>query len=77
MHLIFQLNIFLYDLEGSLLISSQASFIKDTIHSKISSQALEGLKKSTDKHFIEKFIEKDFQIRLMYVMGNKFIKIGI
>ncbi|MBT3588817.1 MAG: two-component sensor histidine kinase, partial [Flavobacteriaceae bacterium] len=38
---IHQLDIFLYDLEGNLLISSQASFIKDITHSKISKKALE------------------------------------
>ena len=76
---IHQLDIFLYDLEGTLLISSQASFIKDTIHSKISSQALEGLKKSIDKHFIEKFVEKDFEYQssFTYITDAHFKPIAI
>ena len=58
---IHQLDVFLYDLKGNLLISSQASFIKDTTHSKISKKALGGLKQSIDKHYIEKILEKDFE----------------
>ena len=76
---IHQLDVFLYDLEGNLLISSQASFIKDTTHSKISKKALEGLKKSIDKHFIEKFVEKDFEYQssFTYITDSHFKPIAI
>jgi len=76
---IHKIDLFLYDLEGNILISSKASFIKDTIYSKISSQVLEGLKKSTDKHFIERFIENKFEYQssFTYITDNQFKPIAI
>ena len=60
-------------------ISSKASFIKDTVYSKISSQVLEGLKKSTDKHFIERFIENKFEYQssFTYITDHQFKPIAI
>jgi two-component system nitrogen regulation sensor histidine kinase NtrY len=76
---IHKLDLFLYDLEGNLLISSQASFVKDTIHSNISQQALNGLKKSVDKHYIEKYVENkyEYQSSFTYVTDNQFKQIAI
>ncbi len=76
---IHKLDLFLYDLEGNLLISSQASFIKDTTHTKISKQALEGLKKSIDKHYVEKYVEKKFEYQssFTYITDNHFKPIAI
>lgn len=76
---IHQLDVFLYDLQGNLLISSQASFIKDTTHTKISKQALTGLKKSIDKHYIEKYIEKKFEYQssFTYITDTHFKPIAI
>ena len=60
-------------------ISSKASFIKDTVYSKISSQVLDGLKKSTDKHFIERFIENKFEYQssFTYITDHQFKPIAI
>ena len=76
---IHKLDLFLYDLEGNLLISSRASFVKDTIHSKISKQALNGLKKSIDKHYIEKYIQNKFEYQssFTYITDNHFKPIAI
>ena len=76
---IHKIDLFLYDLEGNILISSKASFVKDTIYSKISSQVLEGLKKSTDKHFIERFIENKFEYQssFTYITDHQFKPIAI
>ncbi len=76
---IHKIDLFLYDLEGNILISSKASFIKDTVYSKISSQVLEGLKKSTDKHFIERFIENKFEYQssFTYITDHQFKPIAI
>ena len=52
---IHNLEIYLYDLDGQLLKSSKASFIKDTSHQQIPRYALQGLENSPDKHFIESF----------------------
>lgn len=76
---IHKIDLFLYDLEGNILISSKASIIKDTIYSKISSQVLEGLKKSTDKHFIERFIKNklEYQSSFTYITDHQFKPIAI
>ncbi len=76
---IHKIDLFLYDLEGNILISSKASIIKDTTSSKISSQVLEGLKKSTDKHFIERFIENklEYQSSFTYITDHQFKPIAI
>lgn len=76
---IHKIDLFLYDLEGNILISSKASIIKDTIYSKISSQVLEGLKKSTDKHYIERFIKNklEYQSSFTYITDHQFKPIAI
>ncbi len=76
---IHKLEIYLYDLEGNLLISSKASFLKDSTRSKISKLALNGLKGSRDKHFIEKFKEGDFvyQSSFSYITDAHFKPIAI
>ena len=76
---IHQLEIFLYDLEGNLLISSKASFIKDTTRNKMSSFALNGIKNSIDKHFVKKYKEKEFEYQssFSYITDAHFKPIAI
>ena len=57
---IHKIDLFLYDLEGNILISSKPSFTEDTLYANISNQVLVGLKNSSDRHYIEKFIENKF-----------------
>ncbi len=74
-----KLDIYFYNLEGKLLISSKASFIKDTTHTEMSKNALEGLKLSNNKHFIEKYKEneKDYQSSFTYITDSHFKPIAI
>ena len=74
-----KLEIYFYDLKGKLLISSKASFLKDTTHSSMSNKALEGLKISSEKHFIEKYKENglDFQSSFTYIYDSHFKPIAI
>lgn len=76
---IHKLEIFLYDLEGKLLISSKASFVKDSSRGSISTFALEGIKNSIDKHYIEKYKENDFkyQSSFTYITDSQFKPIAI
>ncbi len=67
---IHKLEIFLYDLEGKLLISSKASFLKDSTRGRISKVSLQGLKGSNNKHFVEKFKEGDFEYQSSYTYIN-------
>ena len=76
---IHKLELFLYDLEGNLLISSKPSFVKDSTRGSISTHALEGIKNSVDKHFIEKYKENDFnyQSSFTYITDSQFKPIAI
>ncbi len=76
---IHKLEIFLYDLEGNLLISSKASFLKDSTRGKISQVSLRGLKGSPDKHFVKKFKEGEFvyQSSFSYINDAHFKPIAI
>jgi len=76
---IHKLEIFLYDLEGNLLISSKASFLKDSTRGKMSMVSLKGLKGSRDKHFVKKFKEGDFvyQSSFSYINDVHFKPIAI
>ena len=76
---IHQLEVYLYDLEGNILISSKASFIKDSARNKISKNVLNELKISADKHFIEKYKENDFEYQssFTYITDSQFKPIAI
>ncbi|MBV1922673.1 MAG: GHKL domain-containing protein [Flavobacteriaceae bacterium] len=63
---IHNLEIYLYDLEGKLLKTSKASFVKDTTKNSISSKALNGLKQSSSKSFVEQFEENKTGFRSSY-----------
>ena len=74
-----KLDVYFYDLKGKLLVSSKASFLKDTSYSSMSKRALEGLKASSEKHFIEKYNENglDFQSSYTYITDSHFKPIAI
>ncbi len=76
---IHQLEINLFDLEGNILISSKASFIKESTRNNISENALNELKNSTEKHFIEKYKENDFEYQssFSYITDSQFKPIAI
>lgn len=76
---IHQLDIYFYDLEGGILISSKASFVKDTVRNTISNQVLNQLKISSDKHYIEKFQENNFEYQssFTYITDPQFKPIAI
>ncbi len=76
---IHNLEIYLYDLDGQLLKSSKASFIKDTSHQQIPRYALQGLENSPDKHFIESFEEdgQKYQSSYSYITDSYFKPIAI
>lgn len=76
---IHKLEIFLYDLEGNLLISSKASFLKDSTRGKMSMVSLRGLKGSRDKHFVKKFKEGEsvYQSSFSYINDAHFKPIAI
>ncbi len=76
---IHQLEVYLYDLEGNILISSKASFIKDSTRNKISRNVLNELKISTNKHFIEKYKENGFEYQssFTYITDSQFKPIAI
>jgi two-component system nitrogen regulation sensor histidine kinase NtrY len=60
------LDIYLYNLEGTLLKSSKASFIKDTAKLKIENYVLDALENSTDKTFLEEFEENGQKYQSSY-----------
>jgi len=76
---IHKLDIYLYDLEGNLLISSKASFIKDSTRNKIKSNALMGINNALEKHFIEKYEENGFEYQssFSYINNAHFKPIAI
>ncbi len=76
---IHKLEIYLYDLEGYLLKSSKASFIKDTSNLRMSTLALEELKNSPSKNFVEEFKEneQEFQSSYTYITDRHFKPLAI
>lgn len=63
---IHNLEIYLYDLEGKLLKTSKASFVKDTTKNSVSEKALSGLKQSPIKSYVEQFEENGIGYRSSY-----------
>ncbi len=76
---IHKLELFLYDLDGKLLISSKASFVKDSTRGIMSATSLEGIKNSVNKHFIEKYKENNFnyQSSFSYITDEQFKPVAI
>jgi len=76
---IHNLELYLYDLEGNLLKSSKASFVRDTTHMRIPGYALEALETSQNKSFIEKFEEngQEYQSSYTYITDSYFKPLAI
>lgn len=73
------LDIYFYDLEGKLLKSSRASFLKDTSKGKLPSNILLALENSADKHFLESFEEngQKYQSSYSYIHDASFKPLAI
>lgn len=63
---IHNLELYFYDLEGSLLKSSKASFVKDTTKTCLPAHVMNELTMSSDKTFIEEFQEDGIQYQSSY-----------
>ena len=76
---IHKLEIYIYDLEGNLLISSKASFFQDSTRVKMSDVSLLGLQKAIDKKYIEQLKEEDqtYQSSYTYITDTSFKPLAI
>jgi signal transduction histidine kinase len=76
---IHNLELYLYDLEGSLLKKSKASFVKDTTGSCLPAYVLNALNDSTNKTFIEEFTEagQNYQSSYSYITDNYYKPLAI
>ncbi|MEJ2112180.1 MAG: ATP-binding protein [Flavobacteriaceae bacterium] len=76
---IHSLQINMYDLEGSLLISSKAALVQDTIAKCLSAEVLNVLSESVDRRYVEKRKENDkiFQSSYTYITDQKFKPLAI
>jgi nitrogen fixation/metabolism regulation signal transduction histidine kinase len=76
---IHNLEIYFYDLEGSLLKSSKASFVRDTSKTCLSARVMNQLTMSSDKTFIEEFEEDGvrYQSSYSYITDASFKPLAI
>jgi len=76
---IHNLELYFYDLEGSLLKSSKASFVKDTTKTCLPAHVMNALKMSSDKTFIEEFEEDGvrYQSSYSYITDGSFKPLAI
>lgn len=76
---IHNLEMYLYDLDGSLLKSSKASFFIDTSSTTMNQRALKGLQSSPTKSFIEEFEEdgQEYRSSYTYINDNTFKPLAI
>ncbi|MCT8339250.1 ATP-binding protein [Flavobacteriaceae bacterium TK19130] len=76
---IHNLELYLYDLEGNLLKSSKASFIRDSTIQQMPDYALQAIRTAPDKRFVEKFEEagQDYQSSYSYITDNYFKPLAI
>ncbi|HLS11419.1 MAG TPA: ATP-binding protein [Flavobacteriaceae bacterium] len=73
-------EVYIYDLEGNPLLSSNVSlFLKENKIEKISDSILSGLANSTERHYIYKFSEENrrFQSYYSYLTDASFKPLGI
>ena len=73
------LDIFFYDLEGKLLKSSRASFLRDTSQGRLPGNILLALENSAAKHFLETFEEEGqkYQSSYSYIHDASFKPLAI
>ncbi|GEQ84774.1 two-component sensor histidine kinase [Patiriisocius marinistellae] len=76
---IHNLELYLYDLEGSLLIKSKASFVKDSIGKCLPAYVLNALDVSSNKHFVEEFHKdgQQYQTSYSYITDKYFKPLAI
>lgn len=76
---IHNLEIHLYDLEGKLLKSSRASFLKDTSYAKLSKEILEHIENSPTKSYVYSFEEdgQQYQSSFSYLTDATFKPLAI
>ncbi len=76
---IHNLEVYIYDLQGSLLKSSKASLMKDTTRAVMSQYVLQGLSNSTNKKFVEQLVEggKVYQSSYSYITDSHFKPLAI
>lgn len=74
-----RLDIYLYDLDGKLLKSSKATFLKDTSQARLPRTIIDALENSTDKRFLESFEEdgQKYQSSYMYITDASFKPLAI
>ncbi len=73
------LEIYFYDLEGKLLKSSKASFLRDTSHARLPKQILGYLENSADKRYLVEFMEngQKYQSSYFYITDATFKPLAI
>jgi len=76
---IHNLEIYLYDLEGQLLISSKPSFLRDTSITNLSKSTLNNIQNSIDKHHVVEFKEgqQKYQSSYSYITDTSFKPLAI
>ncbi|QIE59994.1 GHKL domain-containing protein [Rasiella rasia] len=76
---IHNLDIFFYDLEGNLLVSSEARIVKDPKHQKISEDAMQALRQSPEKQYVVQFNEngQGYQSAFTYITDISFKPLAI
>lgn len=76
---IHKLQIVLYDLEGGLLIASNAGLQKSAVEKCLSAEVLNALSNTPDHRFVDKHVEngQTFQSSFTYVTDNRAKKIAI
>ncbi len=74
-----RLDIYFYDLEGKLLKSSRAAFLKDTSQVGLSRAILDTLENSSDRRFLESFEEdgQKYQSSYSYITDASFKPLAI
>ncbi|MDC8002531.1 ATP-binding protein [Aureisphaera galaxeae] len=73
------LEIYFYDLEGKLLKSSRASFLKDTSHARVPKEILGNLENSAEKRHLIEFMEdgQKYQSSYFYITDPSFKPLAI
>jgi len=76
---IHNLQINLYDLEGTLLKSSKAALVQDTIPKCLSAEILNILSESSERRYVEKRVEDEnvYQSSYTYITDQKFKPLAI
>lgn len=76
---IHNLELYFYDLDGKLLKSSKASFLRDTTYAVLSDKIITAMENSVDKHYVEAFTEdgQDYQSSYSYITDAYFKPLAI